>query len=173
MVPLLAELRTDVQTGELRGANRRTLQLDVQASSSADDATIARVHNLSEKGLLLETIAGLVVGDPIHIDLPHAGPTTAFVVWAEGNFFGCEFKVPVSKATVSAALLRSPADMAEPQAIVDHEPARFAFANPIAVVQTVPERMSVLEQVGLAASLTALAGIMVLILHSMLFHHIS
>lgn len=42
------------------------------------------------------------------VDLPFVGPVEARVVWREGRTCGCEFTTPISKAVVSAALLRSP-----------------------------------------------------------------
>lgn len=112
MLPLRAEIRTDVPILDQRSAARRTLRLEVSAASS-QDATTALIHNLSEAGLLLEASAGLQVGEVIQVDLPHAGATTALVVWCRGNFVGCEFVAPVSKAAVSAALLKNPLERAE------------------------------------------------------------
>lgn len=115
MLPLRAELRTDVPILDQRSAARRTLCLEVSATSS-QNATTALIHNLSEAGLLLEASADLQVGEVIQVDLPHAGATTALVVWSRGNFIGCEFVSSVSKAAVSAALLKNPVERAHPVA---------------------------------------------------------
>lgn len=115
MLPLRAEIRTDVPILDQRSAARRTLRLEVSATSS-QDATTALIHNLSEAGLLFEASADLQVGEVIQVDLPHAGATTALVVWSRGNFVGCEFVSPVSKAAVSAALLKNPVEQAHPVA---------------------------------------------------------
>jgi hypothetical protein len=112
MLPLRAEIRTDAPILDERSAARRTLRLEVSATSQA--ATTALIHNLSEEGLLLETSADLQVGEVLQVDLPQAGTTTALVVWSRGNFAGCEFVSPVSKAAVSAALLKNPAERAQP-----------------------------------------------------------
>ena len=115
MLPLRAEILTDAPILDERSAARRTLRLEVSASSS-QDATTALIHNLSEAGLLLETSADLQVGEMLQVDLPHAGATTALVVWSRGNFAGCGFVSPVSKAAVSAALLKNPVERAQPLA---------------------------------------------------------
>lgn len=106
MVALQAQIRTDAPIIDERSAARRTLRLKVPTSST--DATCAMIHNLSETGLLLETATELQVGEALQVELPHAGPTTAVVVWVRGRYTGCEFAQPVSRAAVSAALLRAP-----------------------------------------------------------------
>lgn len=113
MALLAAEIRTDLPVFDERSAARRTLRLEVPTLSSRD-ATEALIHNLSETGLLLETPAGLQVGEALQVVLPHAGTTTAIVVWNRGQFFGCEFASPVSKAAVSAALLLASPLLASP-----------------------------------------------------------
>lgn len=107
MVPLLADLRTDGGPANKRGTARRALRLEVVASSQRDAAT-ALIHNLSERGLLIETTVALAIGEMIHVDLPESKASEARVVWIKGLFFGCEFVEPVSKASVSAALLLAP-----------------------------------------------------------------
>ena len=120
MVALLAQIRTDAPIVDERSAARRTLRLEV-ATSSSQDATEALIHNLSESGLLLETSAELQVGEALQVELPHAGTTTAVVVWTRGGFAGCEFAKRVSKAAVSAALLRAPVHTAPLPADVARE----------------------------------------------------
>lgn len=114
MLPLLAEIRSDAPAADQREAARRTLRLEV-ALDRAGDAN-ALIHNLSETGLLIGTGAEVSVGDRLVVELPHAGPTGATVVWSRGGFAGCEFDSPLSRAAVSAALLKSPADLPAPVA---------------------------------------------------------
>lgn len=109
MQPLLAEIQANEPSTDPRGAARRTLRLEVPAVTSRD-RTNALIHNLSETGLLIETSAVVEVGDRLDIDLPNAGPTEARVIWAQGEYVGCEFIARVSKGSVSAALLRAPAE---------------------------------------------------------------
>lgn len=108
MLPLLAEIWTDAPALDERSAPRRTLWLEVPAYSSRR-ANEALIHNLSEKGLLLETSGELAVGEAFQVDLPHAGANSAI----RGQFAGCEFLSPVTKAAVSAALLLAPVQLIE------------------------------------------------------------
>jgi hypothetical protein len=105
-VSLPAEILTAAPS-DPRAAVRRTLRLQVNAQLSGD-AVEAEIRNLSEKGLLVETAADLVLGEVLHLDLPEAGIIDATVVWSRGRLFGCEFKAALPKHIVSAALLRSP-----------------------------------------------------------------
>ena len=72
------------------------------------------IHDISNTGLLLETKVHLTEGQRLDVDLPEIGLTQAEVVWASERFFGCRFDTPVSKAAVSAALLRNPAPSGDP-----------------------------------------------------------
>lgn len=99
---MLAQISLDPQTDEQRRTPRRTLRLDVAGGATAT------VRNLSETGLLIESPDALEVGDRVSLDLPVAGLAEARVIWARGQFYGCEFARPVSRAVVSAALLRAP-----------------------------------------------------------------
>jgi transcriptional regulator with XRE-family HTH domain len=86
---------------------RRILRLEAQGLTASGDSTRVLVHNISASGLLLESAASLAAGELIDIDLPHAGPTSARVMWVGGNFCGCQFDAPISAAALSAAQLRS------------------------------------------------------------------
>lgn len=115
---LLAQVIADPGSIEARGAARRELRLEVDAAS-ASGASRAIIHNLSERGLLVETAAeGFAVDKTVELVLPGSGHVQARVVWSRGEFFGCEFEAPVAKAVVSAALLRSPARVPPPPAAV-------------------------------------------------------
>lgn len=106
MRPLLAELYTHSLAVDDRSAVRRTLYLEVEASATGH-LTRARIHNLSETGVLIEATPGLVVGDTVEVSLPHTDGVSATVIWADGPYLGCEFDRPVSRAVVSASVLRS------------------------------------------------------------------
>ena len=103
---LPAEILT-IAANDPRAAVRRTLRLQVGARLSGG-ATEAEIHNLSEKGLLVETAVKLATGEILHLDLKKAGVIEATVVWSRGRLFGCEFNAALPKRIVSAALLRSP-----------------------------------------------------------------
>lgn len=106
-MPLRAVIVPDAPILDSRSAARRTLCLQVPAQASAD-LIEALIHNISETGLLIETAADLQVGESLQVDLPHAGTTTALVIWNRGRFIGCEFAAPISRAALSAAQLRNP-----------------------------------------------------------------
>jgi hypothetical protein len=108
MQPLGAEILTEVLIGDERTAVRRSLRLGVSASSSGQ-ITMALILNISETGLLIETLLKLAEGETLEVEIPGAIETTARVIWTEGFLAGCEFARPVSLAAVSAAQLMSPA----------------------------------------------------------------
>ena len=87
-----------------RGSQRRKLSLGVSLGAGGDPVII---RDFSSHGMLIESAAKLPLFDRIEIDLPEAGKTSAFIVWNSGRYYGCEFTEPLSKASVSAALLRS------------------------------------------------------------------
>ena len=99
---MLAHVAFDPHSDEQRRNPRRTLRLDVEGGATAT------VRNLSETGLLIESADALEVGDRVSLDLTVAGLAEARVIWARAPFYGCEFARPVSRAVVSAALLRAP-----------------------------------------------------------------
>lgn len=107
-MPIVAQLDSRKRTGTLRGAPRRKLRLEVAGSSASAGETRVLVHNLSTTGLLLETSAPLSVGEPIQVVLPEAGASSARVVWASEDMYGCQFDKPITVAAVSAAQLQSP-----------------------------------------------------------------
>lgn len=94
---------------ENRGDERRTLRLSARVSSSGDWAQV-QIHDLSEKGLMFETIAELAIGEIVSVELPFIGQSEARIVRKYENSFGCEFLTPVSRKTVSAALLQASGD---------------------------------------------------------------
>ena len=94
-----------------RFSPRRALKLQSVLVAEGDVVTI---HDISNTGLLLETKVRLVEGQRLDVDLPELGFTQAEVVWASERFFGCRFDTPVSKAAVSAALLRNPVPSGDP-----------------------------------------------------------
>jgi hypothetical protein len=91
-----------------RSSQRRKLNLEVQGTTRQGAAANVLIHNLSTTGLLIETSADLAVGDAFEVEIPHAGPTSAQIIWNSGSLFGCEFAAPVPNAAISAALLQTP-----------------------------------------------------------------
>lgn len=97
---------------ESRGGQRRTLRLSAHVSSSDAWAQVL-IGDLSETGLMFETSVDLAIGEIVAVDLPFIGRREARTVWKKDNSFGCEFLVPVSQTTISAALLQAPGDIRE------------------------------------------------------------
>ena len=79
------------------------------STQTESGATNGLIHDLSENGLSLETDAVLNIGETVLVDLPFIGATEGKIIWKEDKLYGCEFLEPISNATLSAALLRSPA----------------------------------------------------------------
>lgn len=99
-------------------ADRLHLSLEVQGSTAQDDASILLIHNLSKTGLLLEMDSPLSAGEKLLVEVPHAGPVPATVVWTSGAFVGCRFARPLPQAALSAALLRNPIETAPSPAVI-------------------------------------------------------
>ena len=110
MAALLARIVSNRESGEARRSGRRALRLRVEASA-AEDSAEALIHNLSEEGLLLETAISLQIGDRVGVELPRSRGATAVVMWTRDSLYGCKFEREISRATVSAALLLSPAKL--------------------------------------------------------------
>lgn len=89
---------------------RRKLLLEARGTLGPDNEANVLIHNVSESGLLMESQAELKIGEKIDIEMPHAGVTRAKIIWNSGNLYGCQFDVPVSSATLSAAQLRGTVD---------------------------------------------------------------
>src|SRR3546814_13820265 len=74
--------------------------------------------------MLVESGAPLEIGEVIEVNLPHSGKTATKVIWTSGRLAGCQFEMPISPATPSAAQLRSVVVEGEPAA--QHRPAASA-----------------------------------------------
>ena len=172
MLPLLAELTVATGAHNLRGSTRRALRLEVYASSAQHEAnplkeTNALIRNLSQRGLLIETTADLVVGEEIEVGLPEAGAAAARVIWTKGSFFGCEFLTPVSKAAVSAALLLAPVERA-PTTALPNLPQNSAFGEDRAQTEFEPEAHSPGVDFALMASLIVALFMAALFIYALL-----
>jgi hypothetical protein len=93
---------------------RRALKL-----GSAGDGVPVNVLDLSLTGALIETSVPMLVGAIFEVELPEAGKVEATVVWNSGEYYGCQFELPISPAAVSAAQLQSPPRPQEAQAAPD------------------------------------------------------
>jgi hypothetical protein len=106
---LLAQIERVGRVSNARSANRRKLSLAAHGATAAQMFATVVIHDLSETGVLIETNEKLVTGERLEIDIPEAGAPAAAVMWSSGRYFGCQFDQRLSKAAVSAALLRSAA----------------------------------------------------------------
>jgi DNA-binding transcriptional regulator YiaG len=94
--------------GKLR-SRRRKLRLEVPGSLQSGGRTNVLVHDISQTGMLLECQQSLEINDTIEVGLPQAGLIRAVVIWASGNFHGCQFDLPITAAALSAAQLQGTA----------------------------------------------------------------
>jgi hypothetical protein len=104
---LAARLEHGASEIDRRNSDRRTLRLRVPGSTTSASGVDVLVHDISRSGLLMETKVNLALGTIIDIDFPEIGLQTATVMWERDRYFGCEFQTPLSKAGLSAALLKS------------------------------------------------------------------
>jgi hypothetical protein len=105
---MLAHFEDIAEKSERRRTARRALRLGV--GGAGEPVTI---HDLSLTGALLETSAAMLVGSTLAIELPHAGSVEAVVVWNSGEYYGCQFDLPISPSALSAAQLQSAPQAAE------------------------------------------------------------
>lgn len=89
-----------------RASDRRVLRLEARVATTAGEGGI-QVKNLSRTGLLLEGPTGVAAGSEIQVELPGGTSRRAEVIWADETLFGCRFARPLTRAQLSAALLRA------------------------------------------------------------------
>lgn len=115
-MPMVAYFEEREPAADRRRSVRRALRLGAVAGESAAPATI---HDLSLTGALIETSVPMLVGATFEVELPNAGAVEASIVWNSGEYYGCQFALPISPATLSAALLQADA---HPPANAAHDP---------------------------------------------------
>jgi hypothetical protein len=111
-MPMLAHFEDLTPRSDRRRSVRRALKLGVEGGEQS-----VTVHDLSLTGALLETSVPMLVGQTFEVELPQAGKVDATIVWNSGEFYGCQFDLPIAPSVLSAALLRSPP--AQPAAVPD------------------------------------------------------
>jgi hypothetical protein len=105
-MPLFAHLEPEKGKAERRSSRRRKLRLEANPEAASGPDVV--IHDLSERGMLLESAELMPVGETLDLVIPEAGSAKATVVWNSGHYFGCRFEKPLTSSAVSAALLRSP-----------------------------------------------------------------
>jgi len=123
-----------------RSAPRKALIL---TSNVGGSTAAVRIVELSASGFVLEGAnLRLQPGEQIDVELPEAARPKARVVRQEGGRIACEFDRPLSRASLSAALLR-----ADPAAI------------PVAKAVAAPNRR--VQRLALVALPLAVAGLLI------------
>lgn len=117
---MLAHLESSGIQSDRRSSGRHVLKLRVAGSTPSQSAAVVLIHDLSQTGLLIETPGNLEVGSDLEIDLPEMGVCQARVIWNSGHYFGCQFHSPISRAGLSAALLKNPAEV-HPASVTDED----------------------------------------------------
>lgn len=144
-MPVSGHIHADPIASGARGHARRRLALQTLGQVASGETSNVIVQNASSTGMLLRTPLDLSEGDRLEVDLPHAGPTLARVVWSSGDLHGCQFAQPISQAALSAAQLQSGSDDADAP-----EPAKFTpmgdFGSRLRRLRM--ERDMTLDQVG-------------------------
>lgn len=105
-MPMVAYFEERLPAADRRRTVRRALKLGVTAGEGSELVTI---HDLSLTGALLETSVPMLVGATFEVELPNVGMVEASVVWNSGEYYGCQFTLPITPATLSAALLQADA----------------------------------------------------------------
>jgi hypothetical protein len=113
-MPLNAQFLEVAPGTDRRRYLRRALKLGADAGGEP-----VIVHDLSLTGALIETREPMLVGAIFEVELPQAGKVEATVVWNSGEFYGCQFELPISPAALSAARLQS---LPRPHADADAAP---------------------------------------------------
>lgn len=101
-MPMLAHFENLSPAADRRRTMRRALKLGIGGAGEP-----VTVHDLSLSGALLETSIPMLVGAVFEVELPQAGKIEASIVWNSGEFYGCQFSLPISPAALSAAQLQS------------------------------------------------------------------
>ena len=118
---------------EQRYASRSPVSLKLRARVDGKEH-ILLVRDLSQTGFLAEATPPLANDQTGELELPHEGRKTATVVWAGEALAGCTFAGSISRATYSAALLKSqflhpnsdsPAHAPDAMRAVQHEERGF------------------------------------------------
>lgn len=91
---------------ERRYAGRKPVSLRLQAWVEGEERVLS-VRDLSQTGFLAEATPPLTIDQTIELELPNEGRKQAKVVWAGETAAGCTFVGSISRASYSAALLKS------------------------------------------------------------------
>ena len=121
---LMSTVAAEERDANLARGERFSSRLEVSAATSRGATIDIVIHDLSTKGMLIETADGLSVGDHVALgDFNQALPNAA-VAWSSGPFHGCTFTEPIAESLVYEVILSGRADMAA-------EAEKPELANPV------------------------------------------
>jgi hypothetical protein len=89
-----------------RRSPRHRLCLDAQLRPVDEATSPGTVMEISQTGFLLQAKQPMKTGETFQLDLPQSSHS-ARIIWTCGLHSGCEFDQPLSKAALSAALLKA------------------------------------------------------------------
>jgi hypothetical protein len=91
---------------EPRSDRRRAIRRALKLGAGGNEQAVT-VHDLSLTGALIETSVPMLVGQTFEVELPEAGKVDATIVWNSGEYYGCQFELPIPPSVLSAAVLKS------------------------------------------------------------------
>lgn len=95
-----AKIETSIDDRKQR-RHRLLLEAEGRGDNTASGEVL--VHDISDTGLLIETIYALGIGEMIEVNHPCAGVLMeAEIMWAAGQIYGCKFTRERTQAAVSA-----------------------------------------------------------------------
>jgi hypothetical protein len=95
-----AKIETSIDDRKQR---RHRLLLEAEGGGHETASGAVLVHDISDTGLLIETIYALGIGEMIEVNHPCAGVLMeAEIMWAAGQIYGCKFTRERTQAAVSA-----------------------------------------------------------------------
>lgn len=101
--PREAKIETSIDNRKRR-RHRLLLEAEGLGNDMASDAVL--VHDISDTGLLIETIYALGIGEIIEVKHPCTGVLMeAEIMWAGGQIYGCKFTRERTQAAISAKRL--------------------------------------------------------------------
>lgn len=89
-----------------RRTPRHRLCLDAQLRPTDEESSPGTILEISQSGFLLQAKQPMKTGETFQLDLPESSHS-ARIVWTCGLHSGCEFDQQLSKAALSAALLKA------------------------------------------------------------------
>lgn len=101
--PIEAKIETSIDNRKRR-RHRLLLEAEGRGDNTASGEVLVR--NISDTGLLIETIYELGIGEIIEVNHPTVGVLMeAEIMWVGGRIYGCKFTRERTQAAISAKRL--------------------------------------------------------------------